>query len=119
MEVRQPDSRAAMTGRVRMLFRSIGKCEAVGVDLYETGMYVVCGHDIPAGENCMLAFELVTQFGEARINAWGVVVRTSLDNDGRTRAELQFLDMDAGSRMGIRFYQTCCAGGYQDPAARA
>ncbi len=50
----------------------------------------------------MIAFDLMTQEGQRRINAWGVIVDVRQQGDSRYHCRIAFTDMDTRSRYFMR-----------------
>lgn len=72
------------------------------IDASIGGVCIATSHSILPGSPCMIAFDLMTQEGEKRINAWGVIVDVRQKTEARYHCRIAFTDMDTRSRYFMR-----------------
>ncbi|WP_151636892.1 PilZ domain-containing protein [Noviherbaspirillum aerium] len=72
------------------------------VDASIGGVCIVTSQSVAPGSPCMIAFDLMTQEGQRRINAWGVIVDVRQQGDSRYHCRIAFTDMDTRSRYFMR-----------------
>lgn len=72
------------------------------IDASIGGVCIATSQSVLPGSPCMIAFDLMTQEGEKRINAWGVIVDVIQDDEAHYRCRIAFTDMDTRSRYFMR-----------------
>lgn len=72
------------------------------IDASIGGVCIATFQSVLPGSACMIAFDLKTQEGMKRINAWGVIVDVTRQPDARYHCRIAFTDMDTRSRYFMR-----------------
>jgi hypothetical protein len=85
------------------------------VDASIGGVCIATSQFVVTGSPCMIAFDLMTQEGEKRINAWGVIVEVTRAAEADYHCRIAFTDMDTRSRYFMRQFTN--EGTYTNPKA--
>lgn len=72
------------------------------IDASIGGVCIATSEPVVPGSPCMIAFDLITQEGKKRINAWGIIVDVIQEVEARYHCRIAFTDMDARSRYFMR-----------------
>lgn len=72
------------------------------IDASIGGVCIATSEFVVPGSPCMIAFDLMTQEGEKRINAWGVIVEVTRAAEAGYHCRIAFTDMDTRSRYFMR-----------------
>lgn len=72
------------------------------IDASIGGVCIATSQSVLLGSPCMIAFDLMTQEGKRRINAWGIIVDVRQEAEARYQCRIAFTDMDTRSRYFMR-----------------
>lgn len=90
---------------VKLLISELVECYGEIIDISERGAGVATMCPLMTGERCMIAFDIDTSTTRKRVNALGTVVYAKAEGSSQYRAGIEFIDMDAYSRLLIRDLQ--------------